>query len=105
MLADEGVCLGSEASFHRVLRAQGQMQRRGRARPPRRCGPPGTHIATGPGQMWCWDVTFLPSRVQGLWFCLWLILDLYSRKIVGFEVHATVPHPAFWTRDCTMLRA
>lgn len=66
MLADEGVYLGSEASFHRVLRAQGQMQRRGRARPPRRCGPPSTHIATGPGQVWCWDVTFLPSRVQGL---------------------------------------
>lgn len=89
MLADEGVYLGSEASFHRVLRAQGQMQRRGRARPPRRCGPPSTHIATGPGQVWCWDVTFLPSRVQGLWFYLYLILDLYSRKIVGFEVHAT----------------
>jgi transposase InsO family protein len=89
MLADEGVYLGSEASFHRVLRAHGQMQRRGRARPPRRCGPPSTHIATAPGQVWCWDVTFLPSRVQGLWFYLYLILDLYSRKIVGFEVHAT----------------
>jgi len=89
MLADEGVYLGSEASFHRVLRAHGQMQRRGRARPPRRCGPPSTHIATGPGQVWCWDVTFLPSRVQGRWFYLYLILDLYSRKIVGFEVHAT----------------
>jgi transposase InsO family protein len=80
MQADEGVYLGSEASFHRVLRAHGQMQRRGRARPPRRCGPPSTHIATGPGQVWCWAVTFLPSRVQGRWFYLYLILDLYSRK-------------------------
>jgi putative transposase len=109
MLADEGVYLGSEASFHRVLRAHGQMQRRGRARPPRRCGPPSTHIATGSNQVWCCDVTFLPSRVQGCWFYLYLILDLYSRKIVGFEVHDTdqAEHaPRLraappWPRGCT----
>jgi putative transposase len=88
-LADEGVYLASEASFHRVLRQHGQMRRRGRARPPRTAGPPGTHVATGPGQVWCWDMTFLPSRVQGRWFYLFLILDLYSRKVVGFEVHDT----------------
>jgi putative transposase len=89
-LADEGVYVASEASFHRVLRAHGQMTRRGRARPPRTCGPPSTHVATAPGQVWCWDVTFLPAaQVQGRWFYLFLILDLYSRKIVGFEVHDT----------------
>jgi putative transposase len=86
-LADEGVYLASEASFHRVLREHGQMRRRGRARPPRTAGPPSTHVATAPGQVWCWDVTFLPSRVQGRWFYLFLILDLWSRKIVGVEVH------------------
>ena len=89
MLADEGVYIASESSFHRVLRAQGQMNRRGRARPPRASRPPTTHVATGPGQVWCWDVTFLPAHVQGRWFYLYLILDLYSRKIVGFEVHTT----------------
>jgi putative transposase len=88
-LADEGVYVASEASFHRVLRAHGQMTRRGRARPPRTCGPPSTHVATAPGQVWCWDVTFLPSRIQGRWFYLFLILDLFSRKVVGFEVHDT----------------
>jgi putative transposase len=88
-LADEGVYLASEASFHRVLREHGQMRRRGRARPPRTVGPPSTHVATGPGQVWCWDVTFLPARVRGRWFYLFLILDLYSRKVVGFEVHDT----------------
>jgi putative transposase len=86
-LADEGVYVASEASFHRVLRDHGQMQRRGRARPPRSAGPPSTHVATGPGQVWCWDVTFLPTQVQGRWFYLYVILDLFSRKIVGFEVH------------------
>ena len=88
-LADEGVYVASEASFHRVLRDHGQMQRRGRARPPRSAGPPSTHVATAPGQVWCWDVTFLPAQVQGRWFYLFLILDLYSRKIVGHEVHET----------------
>jgi putative transposase len=89
VLADEGVYIASESSFHRVLRAHGQMTRRGRARPPRRSRPPTTHIATRPGAVWCWDVTFLPATVQGRWFYLYLILDLYSRKIVGFEVHDT----------------
>src|SRR5580700_247120 len=89
MLADEGVYIASESSFHRVLRAHGQMNRRGRARPSRRSRPPTTHIATRPGAVWCWDVTFLPAQVAGRWFYLYLILDLYSRKIVGFEVHNT----------------
>jgi hypothetical protein len=39
--------------------------------------------------VWCWDVTFLPAHIQGRWFYLYLILDLYSRKVVGFEVHDT----------------
>jgi transposase InsO family protein len=88
-LADQGIYLASESSFHRVLRAHGQMNRRGRAQPPRTLRPPTTHIATRPGEVWCWDVTFLPAQIQGRWFYLYLILDLYSRKVVGFEVHDT----------------
>jgi transposase InsO family protein len=87
MLADEGVYIASESSFHRVLRAHGQMNHRGRAKPPRPSRPPTTHVAAAPGQVWCWDITFLPALVTGHWFYLYLILDLYSRKIVGFEVH------------------
>ena len=89
VLADEGIYIASESSFHRVLRAHGQMNRRGRAQPPRMSRPPTTHSATRPGDVWCWDVTFLPSPIQGRWFYFYLILDLYSRKIVGFEVHDT----------------
>ena len=88
-LADEGTYIASESSFHRVLRAAGQMNRRGRAQPPRPSRPPSTHIATRPGEVWCWDLTFLPTQVQGRWFYLYLILDLFSRKVVGFEVHET----------------
>ena len=51
--------------------------------------PPTTHIATAPQQVWCWDMTYLPAIVMGRWFHLYLILDLYSRKVVGWEVHDT----------------
>jgi transposase InsO family protein len=89
MLADEGVYLASESSFTRVLRAQGQTAHRGRAKAPKAVRPPTTHIATAPRQVWCWDMTYLPAIVMGRWFYLYLILDLYSRKIVGWEVHDT----------------
>lgn len=86
-LADEGVYIASESSFQRVLRAHGQARHRGRAKAPRKSRPPTTHVATAPRQLWCWDMTFLPAAVIGRWFYLYLILDVYSRKIVGFEVH------------------
>jgi len=87
MLADEGVYLASESTFSRVLKAHGQTAHRGRAKAPRAARPPTTHIATGPRQVWCWDMTYLPAQALGRWFHLYLILDLYSRKIVGWEVH------------------
>jgi len=87
MLADEGCYLASESSFARVLRQQGQNAHRGRAKAPKAVRPPTTHIATAPRSVWCWDMTYLPAIVMGRWFYLYLILDLYSRKIVGWEVH------------------
>ena len=89
MLADEGVYIASESSFSRVLRAHGQTRHRGRAKAPQCVRPPSTHVATAPRQVFCWDMTYLPETVMGRWFYLYLILDLYSRKIVGFEVHET----------------
>ena len=89
MLADEGVYLASESTFSRVMRAEGQTAHRGRAKAPRPVRPPTTHLATAARQVWCWDMTYLPAQVLGRWFHLYLILDLYSRKIVGWEVHAT----------------
>jgi transposase InsO family protein len=89
MLADEGTYIASESSFSRVLRAHGQVRHRGRAKAPQRRRAPSTHVATAPRQLWCWDLTFLASQVLGQWFYLYLILDVYSRKIVGFEVHET----------------
>ena len=89
MLADEGVYVASESTFYRILRAEGQNTHRGRAKAPRKIRPPTTHVASAPGEVWCWDMTYLPATVVGRWFHLYLILDLYSRKIIGWEVHDT----------------
>lgn len=87
MLADEGQYIASESSFQRVLRAQGQTRHRGRAKAPGQTRPPSTHVATAPRELWSWDMTYLPTQVAGRWYFLYLILDVFSRKVVGFEVH------------------
>jgi len=74
-------------ALNHVLREHGQTTHRGRAKAPRAGRPPTTHIAGAPREVWCWDMTYLPAEVAGQWFYLYLILDLYSRKIVGWEVH------------------
>jgi putative transposase len=89
MPADEWVSLASESTFGRVLRAEGQSAHRGRAKAPRATRAPSTHIATAARQVWGWDMTCLATTVQGRWFHLYVILDLYSRKIVGREIHDT----------------
>ena len=89
MLADEDIYLASESSFTRVLRAHGQSTHRGRAKAAKASRPPSTHIATAARQVWCWDMTYLAATVMGRWFHLYLILDLFSRKIVGWEVHGS----------------
>ena len=84
-LADRGEYLASESTFYRVLRAEGQAQHRGRARPATQTAPR-AHRATAPNQLWSWDITYLATTVQGMFFYLYLIMDVYSRKIVGLEV-------------------
>jgi putative transposase len=86
-LADEGVYLASESTIYRILKSEAQVRHRGRAKAPRAPKPPATHTATGPRQVFCWDITWLPGPALGTFFYLYLIMDLYSRKIVGWEVH------------------
>ncbi len=85
-LADEGCYLASESTFYRILREAEQQHHRGRSEAPQ-SKPLSTHCATSPHQVWCWDITWLPGPVRGLFYYLYLILDLYSRKIVVWEVH------------------
>ena len=86
MLADEGRYLASESSFYRILRQEGLLAHRTRARTPQRRAVP-RHCATGPNRLYCWDITYLPGPILGMFFFLYLVLDVYSRKIVAHEVH------------------
>jgi putative transposase len=85
-LADEGRFIASESTFYRILREENQQQHRGRSKAPT-SKPLNTHCATGPNQVWCWDITWLPGPAKGIFYYLYLILDMYSRKIVGWEVY------------------
>lgn len=87
-LADDGVYLASESTFYRVLKANNQLTHRGRAKEPRQVKLPTTHIAIAPKQLWSWDITYLASFVKGQFYYLYLFEDLFSRKIVGYEVYA-----------------
>ena len=84
-LADRGQYIASESSFYRVLRAEGQLAHRGAAKP-REKRPVPVHVATAPCQVWSWDITYLRSPVRGVFFYLYLFVDIYSRKIVGWDV-------------------
>jgi transposase InsO family protein len=86
-LADEGEYVASESTFYRILREANEQHPRGRARVPQKPRPPASHCAQGPCEVWSWDITWLPGPARGLFFYLYLIIDLYSRKIVGWEVH------------------
>lgn len=86
-LADEGVYIASESSFYRVLRAAQEQHHRGRAKASS-AAEPQRHVAYGPNEIWSWDVTYLPSKVRGMFFYLYAVIDLFSRKLVAWEVHA-----------------
>jgi transposase InsO family protein len=86
-LADEGVYLASESSFYRVLKAAGQGQRRGRSRAAKARALT-THRAVGANQVWCWDITWLPTTVKGRFFYWYMVKDIYSRKLIANEVHS-----------------
>jgi putative transposase len=84
-LADEGIYLASESTFYRLLREAGQAQHRGRARAPSRRTLT-THCARAANQVWCWDITWMPSTVRGRYFYWYMIKDIFSRKLVANEV-------------------
>lgn len=86
-LADEGRYVASESTFYRVLKDADQQHHRGRSQKPIN-KPISTHQALKPNQVWCWDITWLPGPAKGVYYYLYLIIDLYSRKVVGWEVYA-----------------
>jgi transposase InsO family protein len=94
-LADRGMYLASESTLYRLLRERGQLTHRAAARPGQRRAKPRLQ-ATAPNQVWCWDITYLKSPVRGGFYYLYLVVDLFSRKIVAATVH---------DRECSTLAA
>lgn len=87
-LADKGTYIASESTFYRVLREVKMQNRRGRSQKPERRIPE-SHLAMAPNQVWTWDITWLGGPAKGLFYRLYLILDLFSRKVVGWEIWET----------------
>jgi len=87
LLADEGRYIASESSFYRVLKDAKQLTHRQQSKPARQVKKPRALTATGPNQLYSWDITYLPTQVKGLFLYLYLVLDIYSRKIVGWQVY------------------
>jgi len=87
-LLDEGVFYCSQSTMHRILRGHGQGgdRRRQASHPPR--ARPELH-ATAPGQVWSWDVTKVRGPARGQWFCVFVMIDIYSRYVVHWMVAAT----------------
>lgn len=86
LLADANRYVASESTMYRILRQEGLLKHRGVSKAPVR-RPPNAHKATGPNQVWSWDITYLKSPIRGVFFYLYMIVDVWSRKVVGWEVH------------------
>ena len=86
-LADKGIYIASESTFYRVLKAANQLSHRQKAKPTGQRKKPRALTATGPNQIYSWDITYLPTAIKGIFLYLYLVMDIYSRKIVGWQVY------------------
>lgn len=89
ILADRGDYIASESTFYRVLREHRQLAHRQASRPKTARAKPKSLCASAPNQVYSWDITYLPTTVKGLFLYLYLFLDVFSRKIVGWQVYET----------------
>jgi putative transposase len=87
MLLDEGRYVASVRTMYRVLKEEkmlhlrnGSKRRKKRSKPPER-------RASQPNTVWCWDITWMPSHVKGIFYYAYVIIDIFDRFIVGWTVH------------------
>jgi transposase InsO family protein len=84
-LADQGVYLGSQSSFYRVLKQSDQLSHRQNSKPAVHSRPKDL-TARNPNEVWSWDITYLNSPIRGAYYYLYLVEDIFSRMIVGWAV-------------------
>ena len=85
-LADKGRFIASESSFYRVLKERKLLEHRGKSKRPE-SKRPAPLVATKPNEIYSWDITFLRGPIAGQFYYLYMFMDIFSRKIVGYEVH------------------
>jgi len=84
-LADKNLFIGSESSFYRVLHQAGQCHRRGRAQLSQEPRSEPRLRADRPNALWSWDISFLPTTERGVWLYFYLVVDVWSRKVVAWN--------------------
>ena len=87
ILAERGDYIASESSFYRILKAEKLLAHRHRSRVPTSRTQPKALTATAPNQLYSWDITYLTTTVTGQFYYLYLFVDIFSRKIVGWQVY------------------
>jgi putative transposase len=87
-LADQQRYIASESTFYRILREENQLRHRRAERPAQVRNKPKALCAFARNQLYSWDITYLPTTLQGTYFYLYVFLDIFSRKIVGWQVYA-----------------
>ena len=85
-LADEGVYLASESTLYRLQRRLGLRRKRRSMSRTHVSRSSTVHRATGPDKVWSWDITWLPTTVRGKYLRLYLVMDVWSRRIVGWQI-------------------
>ncbi len=85
-LLDLGQYIASESTFYRVMREHNQLKHRGKVTASKRKKPMSLQ-ATGANEIYSWDITYLQSLIKGQYYYLYMVMDIYSRKIVGWQVH------------------
>ena len=86
-LLSRSIYIASESTFYRILHEEKMLTHRLNSKLSMIKNKPTPLIATGKNQVWTWDITYLASTVRGRFFYLYLVLDIYSRKIMGAVVH------------------
>lgn len=85
-LAEQGKYIASEATAYRLLHKHGLQKHRENKRPAK-SRKPTELVATAPNQVFCWDITYLKSPTLGLFYYLYLVIDIFSRRIVAARVY------------------
>lgn len=100
-LADEGQYLASESTIYRLLR-RGRPHPQQPSRTPRERTSRAHQVVDRPNRVWCWDISYLKSPTRGAFFYLYLVMDVFSRRIMGWDVH---PRESMWQAARFMSRA